>query len=88
MQGEEEGPEMEGEHPLGINTQLETSSSEQESSVERKGSCREVCETLGNNPPSPVFFLALRFGLGLASMCKHSWKKKLDSGRHSHLSCR
>lgn len=34
MQGEEEGTEMEGEHPLGTNTQLETSSSEQESSVE------------------------------------------------------
>lgn len=37
MQGESEGTEMTGEHPLGTNTQLETSSSEQEPSIERKG---------------------------------------------------
>lgn len=46
MQGEREGTEMAGEHPLGTNTQLDTSSSEQESSVERKGSCCEACRTL------------------------------------------
>lgn len=56
MQGEREGTEMAGEHPLGTNTQLETSSSEQQSSMERKGSCCEACKTLGTILPLLCFF--------------------------------
>lgn len=59
MLGDKEGTVMEGEHPLGTNTQLETSSSEQESSVERKGSCCEACETLEKILPVLRFFWRL-----------------------------
>lgn len=67
MQGEEEGTEMEGEDPLGTNTQLETSSSEQESSVERKGSCCEVRVKHWERSSLFCVFsgITLWFGLGL-----------------------
>lgn len=77
VQGEMEGIEVAGEQPLGTNTKLETSSSEQESSVEKDRLVLRTMQNTRNSPPSSVFFLALHFALGSASVCKHSKKRRL-----------
>lgn len=54
----------------------------------RLGKRYETCEALcGKNPPRSMFYLASCFGLGLASICKHSCRDSSDRDTHISHAC-